>query len=269
MYAKKKAWKRVLLIALTVVCIVSLMNVPVMAAAKKYKSKWVKTSGKVYYYDKTGKKLKSGIKKISGKSYYFDSKGVQKTGWQKIGSNYYYFSIANGSKGYMQKSKKVDGITLDKNGKAKKTADALDKLGILVKATKVVEKITNANMTKTQKLRKCFDYTKKTYRYMTWRKFRAVKNWERAYAKDMFYYGKGNCFSYASAFAYLANAVGYTKIYVVSSGGHGWTEINGKVYDPDWALVSKVDSYFAMSYSLSGVKGRPNYKPNRAYLAAV
>lgn len=42
-------------------------------------------------------------------------------------------------------------------------------------------------------------------------------------------------------------------------------EIKGKVYDPDWALVSNVDSYFKMSYDLSGVNGRPLYKPNRAY----
>ncbi|MDY3917896.1 MAG: hypothetical protein SOZ59_02695 [Candidatus Limivivens sp.] len=53
------------------------------------------------------------------------------------------------------------------------------------------------------------------------------------------------------------------------SGGHGWVEINGKVYDPDWALVSKVDSYFGMSYDLSGVNGRPNYKANRYYTVKI
>ena len=58
-------------------------------------------------------------------------------------------------------------------------------------------------------------------------------------------------------FAYLANAVGMKKVYVICSGGHGWAEIGGKVYDPDWALVSSVDSFFAMSTDLSGVNGRP------------
>lgn len=268
MRSLKKNWKRAGLIALTAICIILMMSVPATAATKKYKSQWVKTNGNLYYYDKNGKKLK-GLKKISGKYYYFDSKYVQRVGWQKINNDYYYFNIAHGKKGYMQKSKTVDGITLDKNGKAKKTSDALDKLGILIKANQVVEKITNANMTRTQKLKKCFDYTKTTYKYTTWRKFSAVKNWERAYAKDMFYKGRGNCFSYASAFAYLANALGYTNLYVVSSGGHGWVEINGKVYDPDWALVSKVDTYFAMPYSRSGINGRPNYKRYRVYLAAV
>ena len=67
------------------------------------------------------------------------------------------------------------------------------------------------------------------------------------------YKRQGDCVSYAAAFAYLANAVGMKKVYVICSGGHGWAEIGGKVYDPDWALVSSVDSYFAMSYDLSGV----------------
>lgn len=263
----KKNWKRAGLICFAVICLILMMAVPA-AAAPKYKNQWQKTNGRYYYYDKTGRKLK-GLQKISGKYYYFDSKNIQRTGWQKIGNNYYFFRISAGKGGYLLKSRTVNGIKLYANGRAKLTGDSLDKLGILIKANQIVESITNENMTKTQKLRKCFDYVKNTYGYATRRQFSAVKNWERAYAKDMFYYGKGNCFSYASAFAYLANAVGYTNVYVVSSGGHGWAEINGKVYDPDWALVSKVDSYFAMSYSLSGVNGRPNYKRYRVYLAAV
>ena len=75
--------------------------------------------------------------------------------------------------------------------------------------------------------------------------------------------------SYAAAFAYLANAVGMKKVYVICSGGHGWAEIGGKVYDPDWALVSSVDSYFAMSYDLSGVNGRPMYRGNRLYVKKI
>lgn len=265
----KKKWKFAGLLGLAAICMILMLAVPA-SAAPKYKNQWVKykSSGRYYYYDAKGRKLK-GLKKISGKYYYFDKKYAQRTGWQKIGNNYYFFRISNGKGGYMMKSTTVDGITLYSSGKAKKTTDSLDKLGILIKANQIAGNITNENMTKTQKLRKCFDYVKKAYGYATRRKFSPVKNWERAYAKDMFYYGKGNCFSYAAAFAYLANAVGYTKIYVVSSGGHGWAEIDGKVYDPDWALVSKADSYFAMSYSLSGVNGRPNYKRNRYYLAAV
>ena len=48
--------------------------------------------------------------------------------------------------------------------------------------------------------------------------------------------GRGDCVSYAAAFAYLANAVGMKKVYVICSGGHGWAEIGGKVYDPTGRL---------------------------------
>jgi hypothetical protein len=108
-----------------------------------------------------------------------------------------------------------------------------------------------------------------TYTYRTWRTFSGSDIWDQVYAEDMFYQGSGNCFSYAAAFAYLAVAVGYKKVSVASSGGHGWAEIGGLVYDPDWSIVSKVDSYFAMSYDLSGQNGRPNYKRYRAFVITL
>lgn len=51
------------------------------------------------------------------------------------------------------------------------------------------------------------------------------------YANDMYLRGYGNCFSFASAFAYLAKAIGYENVYCCNSGGHGWAEINGLIYD--------------------------------------
>ena len=121
-----------------------------------------------------------------------------------------------------------------------------------------------------QRLRASFDYVKKQYTYYCWREFRNTQDWEKDFAEDMFFRGgRGDCVSYAAAFAYLANAVGMKKVYVICSGGHGWAEIGGKVYDPDCALVSSVDSYFAMSYDLSGVNGRPMYRGNRLYVKKV
>ena len=38
----------------------------------------------------------------------------------------------------------------------------------------------------------------------------------------------------AAAFAYMAKFLGYTNVYGCNSGGHGWVEIDGKVYDPEW-----------------------------------
>ena len=81
----------------------------------------------------------------------------------------------------------------------------------------------------------------------------------------MLYRKKADCFGFGAAFAYLANAVGY-KAYAVSSGGHGWAEVNGRVYDPDWAKVTgKIELYGGMNYNVTG-PGIPRYKGNRLYV---
>ena len=46
----------------------------------------------------------------------------------------------------------------------------------------------------------------------------------------------------------MAKAIGYTESYACNSGGHGWAEINGKIYDPEWSMHSRQHSYFGMSY---------------------
>lgn len=257
--------RKVFVLAMLVLGIL-MLTVPVQAA--KYKNAWKKQDQKVYYYNDKGKKA-TGLTRIGEKTYYFDAKGVQRVGWQKIGSQYYFFKIAQGKNASMVKSSKIDGITLDGKGRAKKNSASLRKLKIMTEANKIVEKQTKPLMSKQQKLKICFEYTKKTYKYATWRRFSGKKGWELDYAEDMFFRGRGNCFSYAASFAFMANAVGCQDVYVISSGGHGWAEISGKIFDPDWALVSKADTYFAMPYSLSGVQGRPNYAPNRVYVAAV
>lgn len=242
------------------------LSVPVSAGAK-YKNQWRSLNGRYYYYNAKGKAAR-GLVKIKKKKYYFDSKGIQHTGWQKIGKYYYYFNVARSSGGSMVTGTYVNGVRLYKTGRAKITADSREKLELMVQANKVTEKITNWSMDDLTRLRKCFDYTKNTFKYTNWRRFSPVKNWDRLYAGDMLYRGRGNCYSYAAAFAYLANAAGF-EASVVSSGGHGWAEVNGRVFDPDWALVSRVDSYFNMSYDLSGVGGRPSYKRNRLYVVKV
>lgn len=262
-----KSKKKLVFTWLLLFCAILMMAVPAQAAGR-YRSKWRTRSGKIYYYNAKGKK-ETGLTKIGKKYYYFDSKGVQRFGWKKIGSNYYYFNPGRGKNASMVKSRTINGIRLDKNGRAPKNSTSLRKMKLMVEANSTVEKITTPLMPKSQKLKICFEYVKKTYGYCTWRAFSPRAGWELDYGEDMLYRGRGNCFSYASAFAFLANAVGLKNVSVVSSGGHGWAEIGGKVYDPDWALVSKVDSYYAMPYSLSGIAGRPLYSRNRAYVAKI
>lgn len=231
---------------------------------------WKTVKGYHYYYNSKGKKV-TGKVKIGSRYYFFDKKGIQRYGWKKIGKNYYYFRISTSTKGaYMLTSTKINGITLDSKGRAKKSGSNARKLKIMTEANRIVEKITKPGMNKKKRLRTCFNYVKKKYTYYCWRDFRNTANWEKDFAEDMFFRGgRGDCVSYAAAFAYLANAVGMKKVYVICSGGHDWAEIGGRIYDPDWALVSKVDSYFDMSYDLSGVNGRPMYKTNRIYVKKI
>ena len=231
---------------------------------------WKTIKGRHYYYNARGKKVKGKVK-IGSRYYFFDKNGIQRYGWKKIKNNYSFFPISTGTTGaYMLTSTTINGIALDASGRASKSGSNLRKLKLMTEANKIVEKISRPGMNKMQRLRASFDYVKKQYTYYCWREFRNTQDWEKDFAEDMFFRGgRGDCVSYAAAFAYLANAVGMKKVYVICSGGHGWAEIGGKVYDPDWALVSSVDSYFAMSYDLSGVNGRPMYRGNRLYVKKV
>ena len=84
----------------------------------------------------------------------------------------------------------------------------------------------------------------------------------------MLFRKREDCFGFGCAFAYLANAVGY-RAYAVSSGGHGWAEVDGRVYDPDWAKVTgKVNLYCGMNYNVTG-PGIPYYKGNRCRAVSV
>lgn len=102
-------------------------------------------------------------------------------------------------------------------------------------------------MTKNEKLRICFDWTEKIVYQDKYAKsagdggFKRAKkdpafagHWEVAYAKPALFQLKGNgknCFIQASSFAFLANAIGYKDVVVVTSGGHCWAKVDGKSYD--------------------------------------
>lgn len=260
--------KRLFLSLFMILCLTVLMSATV-SAAPKYKNKFVNIKGNIYHYNEKGKK-DTGLTTINNKTYYFDSKGIQRTGWQKIKNNYYFFQIRKAGAGSMVTSKTVNGISLRKNGRASYNSASLRKLKVMVKANEIMQSITNYDMTKAQKLRKCFEKLL-TYRYCNIGSFRSWDpDWDVYYAEQMLFNGRGDCYCGGAAFAYLANAVGYTNVYSISSGGHGWAEVSGKVYDPNWAWVTgKTDIYFGVNYSLSGVGGRPSYRQNRAYVKKV
>ena len=155
-----------------------------------------------------------------------------------------------GTRYYSHKAKKVLTLpaqTVYVNGKAMEGMSP-ESLATLQRAQAVVAGITNSSMTQEEKLKACFEYVK-TYRESRPRMPNYLgMDWPVVYANDMFVNGTGNCCSYAAAFAYMAKAIGYEEVYCCNDSGHGWAEIDGLVYDPEWSKHHHVYSYYALSY---------------------
>lgn len=114
-------------------------------------------------------------------------------------------------------------------------------------ALQAVAKWTNTSMSRDEKLRACFEGLKNDY-------LEGVRHdppyteidWPVLYANDIFVYGKGDCFSYGAAFAYIGKAIGCTECYACNSGGHGWAELEGKYYDPEWDMHHQEYNHFGV-----------------------
>lgn len=78
--------------------------------------------------------------------------------------------------------------------------------------------------------------------------------WETIYANDIFVGRGGNCLSCAAAFAFMARAIGYTDVYACNMG-HAWAEVNGRVFDPEWARNNHEHSYYDQSYDIQTSQG--------------
>jgi len=231
---------------------------------KNTTAEWKESDGRMYCYGANGKPYK-GLTNIKGKKYFFTKNGVQRTGWVKIKGASYYFCQKSGPGGFMAKKKTINHIRLGKNGKA---LSGGKRLKVLLKASNIVWKNTRPAWPKEQKLKKIWRYFLDNYQYLGSLNFEGGKNWEVRYADRVFTTKKGNCFAQGAAFAFLARACGY-KAAAVSSGGHGWARVGGKVCDPTWEKVDRAHSYFMLDMSLSGVDGRPRYRGSEAYVKNI
>jgi hypothetical protein len=218
----------------------------------KKTGKFVTEKGKKYYVDENGKKVKGKFYKIKGKTYYFAKNGVMQTGWIKKGKNYYYLDRETG---VMKTGCKVDGIKIKKDGKAKKTSYSKKKIETMITARKVMNQVTKTTDTKSQKLKKVFDWVlKHPYkRYRILAQAKQKEGWEMEYANDEFKKGKGCCVSEASALAFLAHECGYKNVYICDDTGHAWVEINGRVYDTLFAEAKNYNKYYNSSYKTAGL----------------
>ncbi len=212
---------------------------------------YVTVGGKMYYYNSKGVLQKNGLVGTSKEGYrYADKNGVinlKYTGLAANSAGIWY--VKNGSLDRTARlaitSGGVDYNVL--NGKAYKVSTEKDRT--LFRALKIVAKVTTDSMSKSQKLRACWDHLRSDYGENNPRNPEYFgTDWPEVYANDLFVDGTGNCFSYAAAFAYLAKAIGYNNCYACNSGGHGWSEIEGLVYDVEWSMHSFNYSYYALSY---------------------
>ena len=218
----------------------------------KYHNRFVKDKqGNRYYYNGKGKKLKNRFFTTkTGNTYYFSKTGKAFVGWKKIKNDYYFFTNA----GVMKKDCEVDGIILRKNGKMVDNSYNIEKINTIKKAEKIVEQITNKEDDKEVKLKKCYDWII-SFPYCQYRKMSEVKNlnWETIFANDIFNNGRGCCVSESAAFAFMARACGYKEVYVCTDTAHGWTEIDGYVYDPLFSEAKNYSKYYHCTYNNYGL----------------
>lgn len=216
------------------------------AATTEAPGKWVVKKGKKYYRRGNGKLVKKKFYTVKKKTYYFDQSGEMTTGWMKKKGEYFYMDRTSG----VMKSKcTVDGIKLRKDGTAKQTEYAVAKIKTMITARSIMRANTKTSDSKSQKLKKCFNWVlKHPYkRYRTLRSVQKKKGWETIFANDVYQKGNGCCVSEASAFAFLAHECGYES-YICDDTGHAWSEINGRVYDTLFAEAKSYKKYYNSSY---------------------
>ncbi|MDO5781170.1 MAG: transglutaminase domain-containing protein [Eubacteriales bacterium] len=200
-------------------------------------------NGKFYVFDTSGRLLtgkKSRIVSVGKYTYYVNKYGNPSTsGWLYLGDKNLYYADYWGR---FYKSRTYEGITFNSKGQAVKN----DNRTLKLKCMDIVGRITNTRMSKSQKLRACWNYVvNNTYYSSRYYPNLNQNGWWRTTALRTLGTGGGNCYGYACAFAALAREIGYDP-YVVCGRvpgtrdgawdgytRHSWVIINGYHYDPE------------------------------------
>lgn len=211
------------------------------------------------YYTINGK-VQKRLVTIGKKSYYFSArKGIQRTGWRHIGNYYYYFRQVPGKGGYMLKNCRVDGIKLNKKGRAVvKSADALRKVSTMQKYQKWSDGFIRCGMSDAEKLYACLNQLRSFHYRNEPDNFSVGQgNWDVICAEQILqrkegYWPTAECYRFACGFCYLANAVGLRDVRICAIPGHGWSMINGVVYDATRVINRGSMVWFPVDGSLLG-----------------
>ncbi len=249
-------------------------NVTVPAVSVKEKK------GKLYLLDSHGKTVKSKSTKkaqvylFDGKYYAVDHKGVLKTDeWFTIGKKLYRAK----KNGVLFANTTKEGVTFTEKAYAVNNTAAKLK----VKTMEIVQEITNSKMTKSQKLRACWNYMvlRSRWRYRGYSKGirkngSGVDGWYYTHALYMFNTHTGSCFNWSACFAALAREVGYDPYiingcrYKIKNGKkvltrHSWVKISGLYYDPEMEWSHRSGCYAKKTYTL--LQSRFKYKKTFSY----
>ena len=173
-------------------------------------------------------------------------------GWHNIDGMLYHVNDAQ----QFDRNTVVDGLEIDRNGRYTTGSPELDEM-----LAGAVKGVVNANMTQMEKLRAVYDYAKSTFGYLGIGEVDAtVPGWEMEQATNMFKNKRGNCYSWSSAFMYLARQVGFEARAIAGTGVspagsesvHAWVEItiDGTPYTFDPQIESVYASRYDQHYDL-------------------
>ena len=178
----------------------------------------------------------------------FDKETTDLTpGWHNIGGRLFH---VNEDKQFDHDTF-IGSLELDHNGYYITGSTELDAL-----LASAVKSVVNDGMTQQQKLRAVYDYAKNTFGYLGIGAADTGKSdWALTSATDMLKNHKGNCYSWAAAFTYLARQVGFDAQAIPGTGVspkgsesvHAWTEItiDGTAYSFD----PQIESVYAKRYN--------------------
>ena len=235
------------------------------AAQAQTASGWQKIAkAKKAYY--RGGECVTGLQKIGKHRYLFSANGVLRTKTTKIGKATYYVN---------PNTSRVEGMKYGAtyyyaNGMQMTKADSMD-FATFQRARRIVAKLTKPTQSKAAKRLVCFKWVMKGYYavHRAWSFYRP--GWTALYADDRFKNRGGDCISDASAFAYLAAAIGYKNVGVGVDGKnirdpHSWTMIGKAVYDPLFAESKSFAQYYGATSGVYEIN--PGGRINVAYFSA-
>ena len=232
------------------------------------RGKWDDGAGHVYVADQEGR-LASTDSGETGwlvtdrydgqleRYYYLADLHAMRSGLFELDGNQYF---GRGGSGCIARNTifTVDGTTYSADNDGVLTVTLSEHDITLARAAQELSACTNPSMSADEKLRAAFNHIRDDFgEYNPRIPHMKELGWETIYANDMFVGRGGNCFSYGAALAFMAKAIGFANVYACNSGGHGWAEVDGRVYDPEWERSNRGNSYYGVDYATSS---SPNYK---------